>query len=377
MKRSEHREHSAPIYMTSSFVFDSAEHGQALFADEIEGNIYSRFSNPNTTELINKMIILEGAEDGLTFASGMAAVFSGFAGLLSSGDHIIASRSLFGSSHQILTQILPKWGITSTYVDCNNPETWESEIKKNTKLFFVETPSNPGLDIVDLKYAGELCKQKNITLFVDNTFATPAIQKPMEFGADLIAHSTTKFIDGQGRTIGGVLVGRKELFKDIRFFARQTGPSMSPFNAWILSKSLETLQLRIEKHSSNASLLANELKLNNEILNVKYPFIESFEQYNLAKQQMSMGGGIVTVELKGSMQRAVRFINALELASITANLGDSRTIITHPATTTHSKLSEEERNKVGIGDGLIRIAVGLESAEDILNDITLAIEKSK
>ena len=375
--RSEYREHSVPLYLTSSFLFENAEQGRALFADEVEGNIYSRFSNPNTSEFVLKMAQLENAEDGFAFASGMAAVFAGFAALLSSDDHILASRSLFGSSHQIITKILPKWGIDYTYVDADKPEDWEKNIKENTKMIFAETPSNPGLEIIDLKLLGKLKAKHNLILNVDNCFATPYLQNPADYGADLITHSATKFIDGQGRVIGGVIVGKKELIKEIRFFARQTGPSLSPFNAWVLSKSLETLALRMEKHCMNAFELAQKLDGNSEIEFVKYPFLPSHPQYELAKKQMKMGGGIVTFVVKGGYERAKNFIDALDMASKTANLGDTRTIITHPASTTHSKLTDEERGKVGIYPGTVRVSVGLENIEDIIEDVTQALKKSK
>ena len=376
-KKSNFNEHSAPIYLTSSFVFDSAEHGRELFAEEVGGNIYSRFSNPNTSEFVEKMCSLENAEDGYAFASGMAAVFAGFAALLKSGDHIISSRSLFGSSHQILTQILPKWGITKTYIDADKPEDWEKNIQKNTKMIFVETPSNPGLEIIDLELVDKLAKRHKLILFIDNTFATPIIQNPIEYGADLVMHSATKYIDGQGRVIGGVIVGRNDLIKNIRFFARQTGPSLSPFNAWIISKSLETLSLRVEKHSSNAYELALQLKDNSEIEFVKYPFLETHPHFNLAKKQMKYGGGIITIVVKGGYERARKFIDSVKMVSLTANLGDTKTIVTHPASTTHSKLSDEEKAKVGIFPGTVRISVGLESIEDINEDIQQALERSK
>ena len=375
--RSLNREHSTPIYLTSSFTFENAEQGRALFSEEVEGNIYSRFSNPNNSELVNKVVSLENAEDGFAFASGMAAVFGGFAALLKTGDHVLASRALFGSSHQILTQILPKWGITSTYVDANFPESWEKEISKRTKMIFVETPSNPGLDIVDLEFVSFLAKKYNLILHVDNTFATPVLQKPIDFGAHLVSHSATKYIDGQGRTVGGIVVGRKDLLKEIRFFARQTGPALSPFNSWVLSKSLETLSIRIEKHCANAFELAQALEKNTELLSVKYPFLPSHPQFDLAKKQMRLGGGVISIIVKGGGNRAKHFIDSIKMASLTANLGDTRTIVTHPAFTTHSKLSEEERELVGISPGLIRISVGLEDINDISEDIYQALERSK
>lgn len=376
-ERSVHKEHSVPLYLTSSFMFDDSEHARALFADEVKGNIYSRYSNPNSSELIDKMVILEKAEAGFAFASGMAAVFTGFAALLSSGDHILASRALFGSSHQILTRILTRWGIEHTYVDASDQDNWEKEVKPNTKMLFVETPSNPGLDIIDLEKAGDLCKKHNLIYHVDNCFATPIIQNPIDFGADLVSHSATKYIDGQGRVIGGIAVGNKNLIDEIRFFARQTGPSLSPFNAWILSKSLETLPLRMEKHCSNALELAKELSNHSEIESVNYPFLTSHPKYELAKKQMKMGGGIVTINVKGGLKRANKFIDAVEMISRSSNLGDTRTIVTHPASTTHSKLSDSERSLVGISDETIRISVGLENIADILEDLNNALSKSK
>ena len=376
-ERSQNREHSVPLYLTSSFLFDDTEQGRALFAEEIEGDVYSRFSNPNTSEFIEKMCALENAEAGVAFASGMAAVFSGFGAILKSGDHIIASRSLFSSTHQLLTKILPKWGITHTYVDADKPENWEKAINQNSRMIFIETPSNPGLEIIDLEFLGKLKSKHNLILNVDNCFATPALQTPVDYGADLITHSATKFIDGQGRVLGGVIVGRSELILEIKFFARQTGPALSPFNAWILSKSLETLSVRMEKHSENALAIAKHLEGNPELDFVKYPFLSSHPQYELAKKQMKLGGGIITFSVKRGYEQAKKFIDSLQVASISANLGDTRTIVSHPASTTHSKLTEKERAAVGITPGLIRVSVGLENVNDIIEDITQALEKSR
>jgi len=376
-KRSGNKEHSVPLYLTSSFMFDNAEHARSLFSDETEGNIYSRYSNPNTDEFISKMVALENTEDGFAFSSGMAAVFAGFAALLKAGDHILATRALFGSSYQILTNILPKWGIESTFIDSNSEDSWENDIRENTKMLFVESPSNPGLDIVDLEKSGALCKKYGLIFHVDNCFATPILQTPADFGADLISHSATKYIDGQGRVLGGVLVGKNNLINEIRYFARHTGPALSPFNAWLLSKSLETLPLRMEKHCSNAIILAEKLTENSEILSVKYPFLNSHPKYELAKNQMKFGGGIVTIEIRGDLGRINRFIDALELISRSSNLGDTRTIITHPASTTHSKLTENERSLVNITDQTIRISVGLEDVDDIYQDINNSLLKSK
>ena len=376
-EKTQYREHTTPIYMTSSFTFEDSEQARALFADEIPGNIYTRFSNPNNSEFIEKLKAMDGAEDGLATASGMSAIFTSMAGLLRAGDHVLASRSVFGSTHQLLTQILPRWGITFTYADMAAPESWEALIQPNTKMMVVETPSNPGLEIIDLELLGQLAKKHNIILNIDNCFATPYIQTPLKLGAHLVTYSATKFIDGQGRTIGGAIVGNKDLIKEIRFFARHSGPSLSPMNAWLLSKSLETLAVRMDRHCSNALALATQLSDNEEVMWVKYPMLPTHPQYEIAKKQMKQGGGIVTFELKGGLERGQKFIESLKMASFTANLGDSRTIITHPSSTTHSKLSEAERLAVGITRGLVRVSVGLEHIDDIKNDIFQAIEASK
>lgn len=368
------REHSTPLYMTSSFTFDSAEHARALFAKEVEGNVYSRYSNPNTDEFINKMCKLEGADAGVATGSGMAAIFGCLAALLEQGDHVLASRSLFGSSHQILSQILPKWGITFTYGDVNNTEEWESLIQDNTKMLFLETPSNPGLDLIDLEWAGKLAKAHDLIYVVDNCFATPYLQRPIEYGADLVQHSATKFIDGQGRAIGGVILGSEKYMEEIEFFTRNTGPALSPFNAWLFSKSLETLPVRMERHCDNAETLAEFLGDHDDVNFVKYPHHKDHPQVELAKKQMKRGGGVVCFEIDGGFDRAKSFIDKINMLSRSANLGDTRTIVTHPASTTHSKLTEEEREAVGITPGLIRIAVGLESTEDIIGDVEQALE---
>lgn len=369
--------HSAPIYMTSSFTFDSAEHGQQLFADQVDGNIYTRFSNPNTSELIERMAILEQADDGFAFASGMAAIFAGFASFLKSGDHIVSSRALFGSTHQILTQILTRWGITHTYVDIDRPQDWEKAIRDNTRMLFVETPSNPGLGLVDLEFVADLKKKYDLIMNVDNTFATPFLQTPISFGADLVTHSATKYLDGQGRVIAGMIVGKKELIQEVRFFARQTGPSLSPFNAWLLTKSLETLNLRMEKTCANALRIAEFLGSQSNVTEVRYPYLPTHPQYDLAKKQMRGGGGIISFVINGGTEQAMRFLNATRMVSLTANLGDTRTILTHPASTTHSRLTEEERRKVGISAGLIRISCGIEEPEIIIDDLNQAFKRIK
>lgn len=376
-QRSEFREHSVPLYLTSSFVFDDAEQARAMFADEISGNIYSRYSNPNTNEFIAKLCLMEGTEDGVATASGMAAMFSSMAALLRMGDHVLACRSVFGSTHQILNTIFPKFGITYTYADINQPETWEGKIQENTKMIFVETPSNPALDIIDLEWLGKLATKHKLILNVDNCFATPYLQNPAKFGAHIVTHSATKFIDGQGRVIAGAILGNKDLISEIRFFTRHTGPALSPFNAWLLSKSLETLAVRMDRHCDNAMALAQYLESNSNVKMVRYPFLKSHPQYELAQKQMRMGGGLVTFEIKGGLDQGRRFLNSLKMISHTPNLGDTRTIAIHPASTTHSKLSDAERALVGITPGLIRIAVGLEDIKDIIKDIEQAIDSSK
>ncbi|MGZ8559461.1 MAG: trans-sulfuration enzyme family protein [Chitinophagaceae bacterium] len=371
------KEHATPLFLTSSFTYNSAEEmGEAFADDTLDVNIYSRFSNPTVDEFIDKMAALEGAEDGVATGTGMAAIFSTFMTFLGKGDHIISASAVFGSTHTILTKYLPKWGIDFSYFDMNKPESIEALIKPNTKMLYVETPSNPGLDIIDMQEVSELCRQYNILFVVDNCFATPAVQQPIQFGADLVLHSATKFIDGQGRVLGGVVVGKKELIKQLYLFIRNTGPSMSPFNAWVLTKSLETIFIRMERHAANALYIANALQNISKLSWVKYPFLPGHPQYEIAKRQMTNGGGILTFEVKGGVDAGRKFLNALEMLSMTNNLGDSRSIASHPTSTTHSKLSEEERNAVGITPGLIRISVGLEHQDDILNDILQALEKS-
>lgn len=375
-KQTEQKEHSTPLFLTSSFTYDSAEDMAAAFADDsLEVNIYSRFSNPSVDEFIEKIAALEGAEDGVATGTGMAAVFATFMTYLSKGDHIISASAVFGSTHTLLTKYLPKWGIEYSYFDMNDPAGISALIKTNTKMLYVETPSNPGLDIIDIELVSVLCKQHNILLVVDNCFATPAVQQPIKYGADLVIHSATKFIDGQGRVLGGVVVGRKELIHPLYLFIRNTGPSMSPFNAWVLSKSLETLFIRMDRHAASALQIAKKLQGHVQLSTVKYPFLSTHPQYAIAKKQMSNGGGIVTFELKGGIDSGRNFLNALQMISMTNNLGDSRTIASHPASTTHSKLTEEERRAVGITPGLIRISVGLENVQDILDDIQQALDK--
>ncbi len=375
-KRTAQKEHATPLFLTSSFVYDTAEDMAAAFADDsLEVNIYSRFSNPSVDEFIKKVCLLEGAEDGIATATGMAAVSACFMTFLSAGDHIISASAVFGSTHTILTKYLPKWGIEYSYFDMNTPEVIESLIKPNTKLLYVETPSNPGLDIIDLEMVSAICKKHNIIFIVDNCFATPAVQQPIQFGADLVLHSATKFMDGQGRVLGGVVVGKKELIKQLYLYIRNTGPSLSPFNAWVLSKSLETLFVRMEKHAENALYIAQKLEGHPALSWVKYPFLKSHPRFDVAQKQMKNGGGILTFELKSGVEGGRKFLNSLTWLSMTNNLGDSRTIASHPASTTHSKLTEEERRAVGITPGLIRLSVGLEHPDDIVEEIISALSK--
>lgn len=370
-------EHSTPLFLTSSFTYDSAEEMRATFADETDNNIYTRFSNPNVDEFVQKVCALEGAEAGYATASGMSAVFASFMALMNAGDHLISASSIFGSTHTVITKFLPKWGIEYSYFDINKPETVEALIRPNTKMIFVETPSNPGLEIVDMSLLANIANKHNVILNVDNCFATPVLQRPIADGAHIVTHSATKWMDGQGRVLGGVVVGKKELIKEIYSFCRSTGPAMSPFNAWVLSKSLETLHIRMARHSESAFTLAKALEGNPHISWVKYPMLESHPQYAIAKKQMSGGGGIVCFELKGGLQSGTRFLDALKMLTLTANLGDSRSIASHPASTTHAKLTDQERAKVGITPGMIRISVGLENVQDILEDILQALEQSK
>ncbi|MFV0172718.1 aminotransferase class I/II-fold pyridoxal phosphate-dependent enzyme [Empedobacter stercoris] len=376
--RSATREHSVPLYLTSSFIFDSAEQGRAIFVEEEEGMVYSRYANPNTTEFINRVCVLEKADAGLAFASGMAAVFASFASYIKSGDHIVSSRAIFGSTHQLITQLFPRWGVTYTYVETPNIEDWEKAIQANTKIVFLESPSNPGLELFDLEALAKIKeKHPHVIFAIDNCFATPYLQQPLEFGFDLSIHSATKYMDGQGRVLGGVVIGKQDLINEMMFFIRHTGPAMSAFNAWTISKSLETLPLRMDRHCENALALAEALESNPEIEAVKYPFLPSHPQYELAKKQMKGGGGIVTFEVKGGKERAFKFIDALKMILYTSNLGDSRSIATHPATTTHAKLSDAERAELGIMPGSIRLSVGLEDKIDIIEDILQALEKTK
>ncbi|MFQ3349498.1 MAG: O-succinylhomoserine sulfhydrylase [Candidatus Arcticimaribacter sp.] len=375
MERSQYLEHSTPLHLTSSFVFEDAEDMRASFAEEKQRNIYSRFTNPNTSEFVQKVTEMEGAEDGVSFATGMGAIYGTFAALLNAGDHIVSARSVFGSTHTLFTKYLPKWNIETSYFKVEEPEAIADLIKPNTKILYAETPTNPGVDILDLQYLGHIAKEYNLILIIDNCFATPYLQQPIKFGADLVIHSATKLIDGQGRVLGGVTVGSLDLIHEIYLFARNTGSALSPFNAWILSKSMETLPVRVDRHCQTALETAEYLENHPKINWVKYPFLKSHPQFELAKKQMSQGGSIVAFEIKGGIDAGRNFLNALEMLSLSSNLGDSRSIVTHPASTTHSKLSESDRSEVNITDGMVRLSIGLEHIEDIKNDLNQALAK--
>lgn len=371
----DNKEHAVPLYLTSGFVFDDAEEMRAAFAEEIQRDLYSRYSNPNTTEFINKICQMEGAEAGFAFASGMAAIYTTFMALLKSGDHIVSAKAVFGASSKLFNDYFPRWGIQTSYFDVDKPATIEALIQENTKVIYAETPTNPGVDVLDLAYLGELAKKHKLLLIIDNCFASPYLQTPIAFGADLVIHSATKIIDGQGRVLGGITVGNEELMRKIYLFARVSGPAMSPFNAWLLSKSLETLAVRCDKQCDNALDLAIFLSKHPKVNWVKYPFLKSHPQYEVAKKQMGKGGIIVAFEVKGGVEGGKTFFNNLQMCSLSANLGDTRTIVTHPASTTHASVDDAVKASVGITSGMVRCSLGLEHIDDIKNDIANALEK--
>ena len=373
IERTQFLEHSAPMYLTSSFVFENAEDMRASFAEEKDRNIYSRYSNPNSSEFIEKVCKMEGAENGFAFASGMAAVYSTFMALLESGDHIVSSKSVFGSTHSLFTNFFPKWNISTSYFDVNDVASVEGLITPKTKILYAESPTNPGVDVLDLEALGKIAKKYGLIFIIDNCFASPYLQQPIKFGADLVIHSGTKLMDGQGRVLAGITVGSNDLVDKVYRFSRITGPALSPFNAWVLSKSLETLSLRVDRHCSSALALATYLESQDKIAWVKYPFLKSHPQYKIAKKQMKAGGCVVAFEVKGGLEAGRRFFDRIKLLSLSANLGDSRSIVTHPASTTHSKLSLDERLEVGITDGMVRVSVGLEHIDDIIEDIDQAL----
>lgn len=369
--RSEEGEHSEPIFATSSYVFSSAKEAAARFSDEQPGNIYSRFTNPTVRTFEQRLASLEQAESCVATSSGMAAILAMCLALLRSGDHIVSSRSIFGSTTMLFTNYLEKLGIETSFVELSDINAWQRAIRPETRLMFLETPSNPLTGLADIQQLAELAHQNDILLAVDNCFCTPALQQPLQHGADIVIHSATKFLDGQGRCVGGAVVGNKEIVGEQVFsFLRTAGPSMSPFNAWVFLKGLETLRLRMNAHSANALELARWLEQQSSVKRVYYPGLESHPQHELANRQQSGFGGLLSFELKGGQAAGWKLIDATRLISITANLGDTRTTITHPASTTHNRLSPQQREEAGIADGLIRIAVGLEDIEDIKQDVS-------
>lgn len=364
-------EHAEPIFPTSSYVFGSAAEAAARFTGKVPGNIYSRFTNPTVRTFEERLAALEGGERCIAVASGMAAIATLAFGLLKAGDHVICSRSVFGNTVLLFQNFLVKFGVETTFVDLTHEASWAEAIRPTTRLMFVETPSNPLTEIADIQRLADLAHQHDILLAVDNCFCTPALQKPLEMGADLIIHSATKYLDGQGRCVGGAIVGGHELLeKQIYPFLRTGGPSMSPFNAWVFLKGLETLSIRMRAHSENAQTLAEWLEQQAWVERVNYPGLKSHPQYALARRQQTSGGGIISFEVKGGREAAWKLIDSTRLLSITANLGDVKTTITHPATTTHGRLTDAERQAAGIREGLIRIAVGLENIDDIKKDLS-------
>ncbi len=367
--RTNEGEHSEAIFATSSYVFGSAEEAAARFTGEQPGNVYSRYTNPSVRAFEERIAAMEGGEQGVATASGMAAILSTCMALLSAGDHVICSRSVFGTTTNFFTKYMQKFGLEVTLVDLTDFEQWQAAFKPRTRLLFVETPSNPLADVADIARLAELAHSNNSQLVVDNCFCTPALQKPLELGADIIIHSATKYLDGQGRCLGGAVVGRKDAMAEITGFIRTCGPTMSPFNAWVFSKGLETLRLRMEAHSSNAQYLAEWLQQQAGVERVYYAGLESHPGHALAARQQRAFGGVVSFELSGGRADAWRFINAIKLMSLTANLGDTKSTIVHPATTTHGRLSVEDKLAAGIGEGLIRLAVGLEDKHDLIKDL--------
>lgn len=371
IERSQFGEHSEGLFLTSSFVFKNAQEAAKRFSGEEPGNVYSRFTNPTVKTFEERLASLEGAEQCIATSSGMSAILATFMALCKPGDHVVVSKSIFGTSVQLFNNFLAKWGLNISFVDLPDLNSWEEATTKNTKFYFIETPSNPLTEIVDLKKLSQLAKSKKVKLIVDNCFCTPALQKPIEHGADIIIHSATKYLDGQGRCLGGAVLGKKRQMNEIYTFLRNTGVSLSPFNAWVFLKGLETLKIRMNQQSDNAIKLATYLEKNKKITQVYYPGLKSHPQHKIALSQQSSGGAVLSFVLKGGQKAAWQVINKTKLMSITANLGDTKTTITHPATTTHSRLTQEQRNDAGIDDGLVRIAVGLEHIEDIISDLNI------
>ena len=377
-ERSRFLETSEGLFLTSGYVYETAEDAELAFKGEIQRYIYSRFSNPTVTMFEERMALLEGAEICRATASGMAAVFASLICQLNAGDHIVSSRALFGSCLYIVADVLPRYGIEVTIVDGTAPEQWEKALSRETKCVFLESPSNPALEIIDLKHVSELTHAAGGKLIVDNVFATPILQHPFEFGADIVIYSATKHIDGQGRVLGGVILCDGEFFEEnLRMFLRHTGPSMSPFNAWVLLKGLETLDLRVRQHCRNSHQVVRFLAARKDLGRVLFPGLESHPQYELAKTQMEDSGNIVAFEIEGGKEAAFNFLNALELIDMSNNLGDAKSLITHPATTTHQRLGEDERDHLGITPGLVRLSVGLEDPEDVIEDLDQALAAAR
>ena len=374
IERSQFNEHSEALYLTSSFVFGSAAEAAARFSGQVPGNIYGRFTNPTVTTFQERLAVLEGAESCVATSSGMAAILSTVMGLLSAGDHVVASRSLFGATVQLFGNIMKRFGIETTFVSQTDVAAWRAAVKPNTKLLFAETPSNPLTEICDIAALSQVAKQAGALLAVDNCFCTPILQRPLDLGADIVIHSATKYLDGQGRVLGGAVLGRKEVIDPVFTFLRTAGPTMSAFNAWIFLKGIETLKLRMDAHSRSALELALWLEQQPQVGRVYYPGLPSHPQYALAKQQQKTGGGIVAFDLKGGKEAAWRVVDATRMISITANLGDTKTTITHPASTTHCRITPEQRAAAGIGDGLLRVAVGLEAISDIQADLARGLK---
>ena len=374
IERTEEGEHSSPLFLTSSFCFDEAESMRAAFADESDDNIYSRFSNPNVQEFVDRLAVLEHAEAGFATASGMSAVFGSFMALLKKGDHLLSCNAIFGSTHNVVSKYLPKYGIEYSYVSAGaTAAEWEAAIQPNTKMIYLESPTNPGLEVLDIAMISAIAKKHHVILNVDNCFATPIGQTPIDLGADLVVHSATKWIDGQGRVLGGAVVGRKDLIHEIYLFCRSTGPALSPFNAWVLLKSLETMEMRVERMNSNAQEIAEYLDSHENINWVRYPGIGSHPQFKIARSQMSGGGTTISFEIKGDQKRTFEIMNKLHVIDISNNLGDSKSLITHPASTTHRRLSPEVRAEMGITQSVLRLSVGLEHPSDLLRDLDQAL----